>query len=271
MLALAGAVLMQPGEVLDLVFGGERLGVYRLFWRGVWFLPLWNPLGWILMLPCLENTLSSEGSLYLWSGHYAFGPVTQTCLAMVASLGLFRFWKPAFSYMPAFSWTILFSAAVWGMKKSLLPYSIFMPAMHFGVAYEPPATQETLVTEIPMGQSVSAQSHLVPHLTHQDEIYLLPPGAPLVVSGDSIGESSPGGFVDLTPSVGWPDYVAYNPDAAADAAWYNGAWFFDKEKVLDWCNWLVESGRYRQVFPRENVYVPEGVSLIVLAKVKEDE
>jgi hypothetical protein len=173
--------------------------------------------------------------------------------------------------MPAVSWTILFSAAVWGMKNSLLPYSIFMPAMHFGVALEPPATQEVLVSEIPTGQSVSAQSHLVPHLTHQDEIYLLPPGVPVHVSVDSIEDSTPGGFDQLQPSVGWPDYVAYNPNAPPGPGWYSGAWFFDKEKVLDWCNWLVESGRYKQVFPRENVYVPEGVSLIVLEKVKKDE
>ena len=270
MFHLVRAILTQPDEVFSLVFEKERRGVNSLFWRGIWFLPLWNPLGWVLLLPCLENVLSSEGQLYLWSGHYGFGPIALSSLSMVAAFKMLSKWPFASRHLVPFSWTVLFSAVFWGMKKSLLPYSVFMPAMYFGVAVEPPVTQEVLIAEIPVGKVVSTQSHLLPHITHQKDLHLVPPGRPELVDPAKTKDVGHPEFHELKPSVGWPEYIAYNPNAGAGLSWYN-QWYFTQERTCEWCDWLVETGRYRRVYPRPYAAHTDEVSLVILERVDRSE
>jgi len=240
-------VLTQPGQVFSLAFDETRMGIYKLFWRGVFYFPLINPAGWLLLAPVLENSLSSEAHLNQWTGHYGIGPASLTALALVAGLGLLgRFSQFRERYLPI-GLTLLVSSIFWGLKKAHLPYSIYLMSLYYANPSEPPDVYRALLEEIPPGSSVSAQSHLVPHLVHQPVLYVLPPGNPKYNA--QMTDPSLPNFEILEPNVGWPDFLVYNPDAPDGDKWHN-LWFYDKARSVEWLDWLVATGKYRAFYPK---------------------
>jgi len=245
-------ILSSPGTVLQKTIGLEALSVYGRHWGGVFWTPLWNPMGWVILAPCLENLLSSEEMMRLWGIHYSFGPLALSSLAMVAAFGFWRRYVQFAKVSLPLSTIILFSAIFWAMRRSQVPYSIFMMAVFYDAQIEPPQMREALVAEIPYGSSVAAQSHLLPHLTYQRALYLIPPGMPQASEEATIPDGNTSGFNGLTPNVPWPDYLVYNPDKA-DSYWYN-LWFHSEEWVKEtktWIDWAKSSGRYVQTYPRQ--------------------
>ncbi|MCG3196599.1 MAG: hypothetical protein GHCLOJNM_01075 [bacterium] len=239
---LAGQALSHPLRALALIFSEERLEVYERFWRGIGYLPLWNPLSWILLLPCLENSLSSEAFLYVWSGHYAFGPMMVTALGVVSSLRLLARWKFPARILPPIAWTFAWAALLWTVTVAPFPLSRANPAHALKTACAFPEAGSILRTKLPLGCSVSAQSVLLPHLTHEDSLYLLPPGVPLTNPGEISPDANE--FERLVPSSGWPDFLVFDRKSNCFGSWYN-LWFYSKEETLEWLDWLVASGRYR--------------------------
>ncbi len=250
---LAGAVITQPGTVLSLLFDETRLRVYKLFWRGPLYLPLVNPAAWLILMPVLENSLSSEAFIHEWGGHYGVGPASLTALAMVAGLGLIGRFAPTRERFVPIGFTLLASSIFWAFKKANLPYSIYLMSIYFATPHpsDNAETYRILMNEIPPGSSVAAQSYLIPHLTYQDELFQLPPGEP-VATGEIIDSSAPN-YDLLEPDVGWPDYMVYNPQAPEDIhkKWYN-LWFYNRDSTLDWIDWLVEDGVYLPFYPRDS-------------------
>jgi hypothetical protein len=244
---LVKGVLTQPGTIFSLLFDETRSRVYKLFWRGPLYLPLANPAGWLLLFPVLENSLSSEPFLYEWGGHYGIGPAALTALAMVAGLGLIGRFRPTRQRFLAISFTLLASTIFWGLKKSYLPYSIYLMSFYYANPSEPLETYQALIEEIPPGSSVAAQSYLVPHLVHQPAIYELPPGNPQFSA--EIEDPTRPNFDILEPTVGWPEYLVYQPEAPDGDKWHN-LWFYDKARTLEWLDWLVASGKYRPFYPK---------------------
>jgi uncharacterized membrane protein len=266
-LGLLGRVVTQPATVFSLVFESQRMAVYRTFWQGVGYLPLWNPLSWILLAPNLESTLSSERHLQLWGGHYGFSPVALASLAIVGSLGLFRLWKPLSDRLVPIAWAFTFSAVLWALVSTVLPFSIYYITAFFAQPVEPPEVEMILLTEIPYGSSVGAQSHLLPHLTHQPRIDRVPPGQPRATTLRSNDLPDAELFPTTEPAAGWPDYLAYDPTITDGMCWHND-WYFDRDRALRWLEWLQESGRYRQVYPPDFAPVPEGIQLRILKRAE---
>ncbi|MCA9415997.1 MAG: DUF2079 domain-containing protein [Candidatus Omnitrophica bacterium] len=242
-------VITQPGTVLSLLFDDTRRGVFKLFWRGPLYLPLVNPAGWLILFPVLENSLSSEAFIHEWGGHYGIGPASLTALAMVAGLGLLGRIRPLRDRFVPVGFTLLASSVIWALKKAHLPYSIYLMSIYFATPLpsDTPDTSRVLLEEIPPGSSVSALSYYVPHLTHQDKLYELPPGEPLAI-GEIVDSSAPN-FELLEPDVGWPDYLVYNPETPDGNKWHN-LWFYNRDRALEWLDWLQAQGIYRQFYPK---------------------
>jgi hypothetical protein len=179
-----------------------------------------------------------------------------TALASISSLALLKRWRKSASWIAPLAFILFFSQVLWSAKVSQLPFSEFLPSVVFRTEFAPAGTEKVLQTAIPPGKSVSAQSHLLPHLTFQDRLYLFPPGIPQAAPG-GIPPDAPE-FERLEPDVGWPDLIIYDPKAPGDMAWYN-LWFYSREKSMEWTAWLVESGRYHR-FPEEG-------SMTILEKV----
>lgn len=244
---LVAGVLTQPGTVLSLLFDETRTRVYKLFWRGPLYLSLVNPAGWLILAPVLENSLSSEPYIHEWGGHYGIGPAALTALALTAGLGLLGRFLPMRRRFTPLAFTFLASTIFWGLKKTHLPYSIYLMSFYYLNPSEPPSTMRVLLEELPPGVSVSAQSYLVPHLVHQPRIHELPPGNPLFT--DKIEDPNLPNFNILRPDVGWPEYIVFNPEAPEGNKWHN-LWFYDKTRTLEWLGWLEESGKYHLFFPK---------------------
>lgn len=133
---------------------------------------------------------------------------------------------------------------------SQLPISRKSPGIEFGQMQAPAGTDKLLHTAIPMGKSVSAQSHLLPHLTYQNSLYLLPPSQPEVrfVEGVEMKE----------PQQGWPDVMIMDEKAVQLPYWYN-LWFYDPDQVRTWVHQLEESGKYRRINQLESLVILERV------------
>jgi len=239
--SLIGSILGNPGTAVSLLFSGDRPETYQTFWGGVFFTPLLNPLGWILLVPCLETSLSSDPTLHQWTGHYGIAPAMVSALAVLAFFRVGIRWRFFKSWVTPLAWTLFFSAAFWGMRHSDLPYSVAMPDINYSQREVSEGASLALRRAIPTGHSIAAQSNLLPHLTHHDRIYLLPPGRPTTPGTTDSGPSED--FSQYEPDVGWPDYLVYDSAINANPAWYN-LWFFPKERTLEWLDWLVKSGRY---------------------------
>ena len=229
--------------------------------------PLWSPFSWILLAPCLENVLASEEIMRIWGNHYAFGPLALSGLAMVASFGFWgRFSRFKKVSLPL-SWLVLFSSIFWAMRRSQIPYSIFMMVVFYDAQIEPPQMREALIAEIPYGSSVAAQTHLLPHLTYQKDLSLIPPGMPRIPIDTKKQVENILEFDYVVPSVPWPDYIVYNPEKGGQY-WYN-LWFHSEkwiEETLSWLEWVKSSGRYVQTYPRERSDPEENLSLVVLRR-----
>jgi hypothetical protein len=239
--ALGWAVVTNPGKVFSLILDPSRLEVFRKFWRGLLYLPLWNPFSWVLLTPCLENTLSSDGYLHIWGGHYGIGPVMATALASISSLALFARWKRASRYLAPAAWTLLLSAVLWSGRFSMLPFSSYLPSVQFAQMQVPKDSEHFLHVSLPFGKSVAAQSNLLPHITFMDRLYLIPPGVHIATQVPL--EPDANEFEKLEPDTGWPSYIVLDTKAPPGAAWYN-LWFYSPEKVVEWSEWLVGSRRY---------------------------
>jgi hypothetical protein len=214
-------------------------------------LPGWNPLSWIGLFPILENSLSSEKALYTWGGHYGFGPVMVTSIAMVVSLKMLQRWKVTEGYLPTIITIFVFSSLVWGIESGSLPFSPVSPARQFQHPQAPEGTELYLISQLPLNSSVSAQSHLLPHLTHQDQLFLLPPSLPTVVGSEAQPE-----FERLQPQGGYPRFLVLDRQAQGEVAWYN-LWFFDATKTLEWIDWLVKTGKYRIYSEKDSLLILE--------------
>ena len=264
---LVPSIFSNPGTVLRKTFDAEALGVYGRHWGGSLLAPLWSPPSWVLLIPCLENVLASEEMMRIWGNHYAFGPLALSSLGIVAAFGFWsRFTRFAKNRAPL-SWLVLFSAVFWAMRRTQIPYSIFMMGVFYQVEIEPREMREALVAEIPYGSSVAAQSQLLPHLTYQKDLYLVPPGEPHVPIERREPVQSLLDFNAVGPSVPWPDYIVYDPEKGGQY-WYN-LWFHSDqwlEETQSWLDWLHASGRYVQTYPREGATPEKTLPLIVLKR-----
>lgn len=251
--ALMGEILSHPGKVLGLLSTPIRVQVFTSFWGGTGFLPFWSPLSWILLAPVLEDSLSSDAALYAWDIHYVFGPAMVSALAMMASLSMFRYWQLTRAWLAPLSWTLLFSSILWwvGHSTGLVPAPFAY--IQYGQRMEPEGTALILMTHTGTGQSAAAQSHLVPHLTHLAQLFLLPPSTPVAVVGASPEAPE---FERLSPAAGWPDYMILDRNTPNPQAWYN-LWYFDQAKVIQWVDWLVETGRYRKILGQGTLEIYE--------------
>ncbi len=235
-------IASNPLIALSLIFDPQRLEVFLRYWGGVMFLPLWNPMAWLPLAAVMENTLSSDGFMFTWAGASGFAPMMMTAVAMVISLALLRRWRSSRGWVTPLSWVMLFSSLVWWMgdyaTRSMSP----PPWVRYAVRMAPEGTTNILSTQLVLGKSVSAQSHLVPHLVHESQIYLLPPSTPEPAEG--VPPEAPE-FECLQPKAGWPHYLILDRVASNPKDWYN-LWFFDQPKILAWIDWLVQTGRYRK-------------------------
>jgi len=238
---LVHEIAVNPLISLSLIFDPKRLEVFLRFWGGVFFLPLWNLLAWVPLLPAFQNTLSSEEYLFTWAGPNCFGPVMAISVATVISLGLLKRWHLSGTWVTPLSWIMLFSSVVWWIGDATLRNPGPPPWVRFAVAMAPEDSSRVLGATLPLGKSVSAQSHLLPHLTHESQLFLLPPSTPVPVAGVPDGAPE---FEHLQPAAGWPDLLILDRNTKSPQSWYN-LWFYDQAKVLLWLDWLVQSGHYR--------------------------
>ncbi len=246
-------IASNPLIALSLIFDPQRLEVFMRFWGGTFFLPLWNPLAWFPLVAVVEKTLSSEGALYTWTESNGFSPVMASAVAMVVSLALLRRWRLTRGWITPLSWVMLFSSVVWWMGDSHLPTMGPPPCVRFSVPMAPEGTAKILRVQLPMGKSVSAQTHLLPHLTQQAALYPIPPSIPVPVEG--IADDAPQ-FERLRPAAGWPDYLILDRESPCPQAWDN-SWSFDKPKILLWINWLVQTERYRKTLEQGSLEIYE--------------
>jgi hypothetical protein len=242
-----------PLIALSLLFDPQRLEVFMRFWGGVMFLPLWNPLAWFPLAAAIENSLSSEGLLFTWGGVYGYTPAMVTALAMVISLALLRKWRISCGWVTPLSWVVLFSSVTWWIGDSTTRTADPPPWVRYAALMAPEGTVGILSSQIPLGKSVSSQSHLLPHLVHEANLYLLPPSKMVSVVGAP--EESPE-FERFQPASGWPDYLILDRESTSFQAWYN-LWYYERTKLLSWLDWLIQSGRYRKVLEHGTLEIYE--------------
>jgi hypothetical protein len=250
---LVQEVVANPLIALSLVFDPQRLAVFGRYWGGVAFLPLWNPMAWLALAPALENTLSSEGLLFNWGGANAFAPMMVTAVAMVISLAPLRKWRTTRGWITPLSWVMLFSSVLWWMADATTRAMGPPPWIRYATPMAPAGTAGILSTQIGVGKVVSAQSHLLPHLTHERQLYLFPPSNPVSVPGLSAEASE---FERQQPAAGWPDLLIIDRESPSPQAWYN-LWYYQRSRILEWLDWLVQSGCYRKTMEHGTLEIYE--------------
>ncbi len=243
-------LIRHPAGVFSTLFESGRLEAFAKMWGGILFLPLWNPMSWILLPPFLENSLAKDEYLYSFGGHYAFGPCMVTGVMLVFSFAVLKKMDWTSRKLAPIAWSLLACSIFWSLEVSQLPISRKSPGIEFGLMQAPAWTDKLLHTAIPMGKSVSAQSHLLPHLTYQNSLYLLPPSQPEVrfVEGVEMKE----------PQQGWPDVMIMDEKAVQLPYWYN-LWFYDPDQVRTWVHQLEESRKYRRINQLESLVILERV------------
>lgn len=252
-LGLGGLILgliSHPLVVLQTLFDSDRLTAFVKVWGGMLFLPLWNPFSWLLIIPFLENSLAQDQYLYSFGGHYGFGPCMLTGVMLVFSFNVLKRSAWMSKRVAPIAWSLLACSIFWSLEVSYLPVSRKSPWIEFSLAQAPPGTDKLLHTAIPFGKSVSAQSHLLPHLTHQRDLYLLPPSLPEV--------QNEGGVEQVVPRHGWPDVLIMDEKAGQLSYWYN-LWFYDPDKVRSWFHELEASGMYHRTNQLESLVILERV------------
>jgi len=238
---------------------------------GLFFLPLFHPLAWLLSLPLLENSLSSDPTLYEWAIHYRFGPAMVTLVSLFFGLdwlhrslaqrqnhslaqGTARFQV----LVPSLIFFLAGSVTLWSSAHSALPWSRIFPEREFQVFHAMPDTASILRSRLPMDRSVAAPSNLLPHLTHIHSLYLLPPGKPMDCHGATDQGANGQGAINCVPTCGWPDLIVYDTAIPAGPGWYN-LWFYTPEQILAWVKGLEESNRYRPLFTEGSLHVLERI------------
>lgn len=248
---LISLILSQPGTAVELFFDSDRLKAYNRLLFGSLYFPLLNPASWPLFVPLLETILCSETYLHKWGGHYGIAPAMVAAPALVLSLAFARRRWSRWS-VAVVAWVLCLGTFWWSSAVSPLPLSRELPSMVFSRNHAPVGLERVLQTYIPFGKSISAQSHLLPHLTHQTDIFLLPPGDPVypLPGKPSFVKGDP----KQKPSTGWPDFLVYDPGSPRPLDWYN-RWYLSDAETRNWVEGQIALGRYELALEVEYVRI----------------
>ncbi|MDO8466819.1 MAG: DUF2079 domain-containing protein [bacterium] len=202
--AIATAVT-HPALVAQTIFTPEKLFYLLILLFPVAFLPIFSPKTWILFLPGLpENLLTNYN--FQFSGLYHYDSILIPAVLIGSVYGLKNLidrWPSASAREGGwrrerlFFWVILIVAALGFLTRSPLSPKNF-PISYFQDTPQKLAYR-SMVTLVPDGISVAANTNMVPHLAHREYVYALgsePKFMDMVLIdlGDSFGFKDEGAF-----------------------------------------------------------------------------
>lgn len=166
-------VFANPALVFKTIFNIQKLSYVFWLFLPVAFLPIFSGRLLIILIPGLaENLLSSWSSQT--SGLYHYDSLLIAGIFFCAVYGLKNFlnrrFAPGRAQRPVLWFLIIALSAAFLARSPVSPFNFAVQLFQKNPHWE---TYRKIVKMIPDNASVTAETHLVPHLAHREKIYML--------------------------------------------------------------------------------------------------